>query len=116
MTSLRAGTTRRRRRIIAPDRRAGAATQLRRYDHPKVSSNPPPSQLRTLIGGTCNASGNLTLKSIVPSRSFYSVFTAILKVTAGAPQWEIDLLGVPVGIGGGGVVVMGAIYANPGES
>jgi hypothetical protein len=81
-----------------------------------VSSNPPPSQLRTLIGGTCNASGNLTLKSIVPSRSFYSVFTAILKVTAGAPQWEIDLLGVPVGIGGGGVVVMGAIYANPGES
>jgi hypothetical protein len=68
------------------------------------------------IGGTCDANGNLTIKSIVPSRSWYGVFTAILKVSAGAPQWEIDLLGMPVGVAGGGSAVMGAVYSNPEDS
>src|SRR6059058_334167 len=72
-------------------------------------------QLRTTIGGNCDANGNLTIKSIQPSPHFYAVFTLIAQVSAGAPQWVLSAEGVPLGFAGGGKATIGAIYTNPGE-
>ena len=48
--------------------------------------------LRLPFGGVCDASGNLTIKGITPSRSFYAVITAALRITGGGqPLIVMDL-------------------------
>src|SRR5437660_4734115 len=78
---------------------------------------PPPVILRLPFGGVCDANGNLTLKNITPSRSFYTVFTAALRITGGGqPIIVMDLSGLPMMSGTGTQVTLGPCYTSPEEA
>lgn len=76
---------------------------------------PAPVLLRTPFGGTCDATGNLTIKSIRPSANFYAIFTVALRATAGIPQWTLDLTGAPLASATGRQVTLGPYVTQPEE-